>query len=143
RNRQRVDSVIVAFAGHGLQFRGDEGSYFCPMNAVPKDKSTLVPLADVYGEMEKSRAGFKLMLVDACRNNPLSDNSRSRASVELESVTRPPQTLPGGVAALFSCSPGQKAYEHDDLKHGVFFHFVIQGLRGEADLDKDHKVVLQ
>src|SRR5262249_48586773 len=40
--------------------------------------------------------------------------------------------VPGGVAALFSCKPGQFARETDTLKHGVFFHFVLQGLRGEA-----------
>src|SRR5262249_18735011 len=37
---------------------------------------------------------------------------------------------------------GERAYEHPDLKHGVFFHFVIQGLKGEADHDKDQKVDL-
>jgi uncharacterized caspase-like protein len=48
-------------------------------------------------------------------------------------VTRPQRaTPPGGVAALFSCSPGEKAFEHPDLGHGVFFHFVIEGLKGKA-----------
>src|SRR5262249_2847424 len=37
-----------------------------------------------------------------------------------------------GVAALFSCASGQSAYEHNGLKHGVFFHFVIEGLKGKA-----------
>ena len=53
--------------------------------------------------------------------------------VNLESVTRPQRTPPpGGVLAFFSCSEGEKAYEHSDLKHGVFFHYVIEGLRGEV-----------
>jgi hypothetical protein len=44
---------------------------------------------------------------------------------------------PGGVAVLFSCSKGEHAYKNDELKHGVFFHFVIKGLQGEADSTKD------
>jgi TPR repeat protein len=36
------------------------------------------------------------------------------------------------VAALFSCSAGERAFEHDSLKHGVFFHFVLKGLNGAA-----------
>jgi formylglycine-generating enzyme required for sulfatase activity len=44
---------------------------------------------------------------------------------------------PGGVLAFFSCSAGEKAQEYEELKHGVFFHFVIKGLGGEADLDRD------
>src|SRR5262249_42941666 len=39
---------------------------------------------------------------------------------------------PKGVGALFSCSAGQRAYEHETLKHGVFFHYVLEGLRKDA-----------
>src|SRR5947209_1505302 len=89
------------------------------------------------------RRACLLLLVDACRNDPQADNSRSRAEVKLESVTRPQRKLPpGGVAALFSCSAGEKAYESEELKHGVFFHHIIKGLQGDADLDKDGKVDL-
>ncbi|GEM_PF-2828663 len=43
-------------------------------------------------------------------------------------MTRPPEKLrPGGAAILFSCSAGEKAFEDPELKHGVFFHFVIEG----------------
>ena len=34
--------------------------------------------------------------------------------------------------AFFSCSEGERAFEHADLKHGVFFHYVIEGLSGNA-----------
>src|SRR5258708_3417733 len=34
-------------------------------------------------------------------------------------------------------------YESDTLKHGVFFHFVIEGLRGPADVDRDGQVGLE
>jgi len=83
--------------------------------------------------LENSRAGLKVLLVDACRNDPQSQNSRDREVVKLESVTRPQRTPPpGGVVAFFSCSEGEKAFEHAELKHGVFFHFVIQALKGAA-----------
>ncbi len=36
------------------------------------------------------------------------------------------------MAALFSCSAGQRAFEHESIKHGVFFHYVIEGLKGSA-----------
>ena len=127
------DSVLVALAGHGVQFQGENESYFCPADARLADKSTLIPLSEIYKALENSRAGLKVLLVDACRNDPQSQNSRSREVVKLESVTRPQRTPPpGGVVAFFSCSEGEKAFEHADLKHGVFFHFVIQALKGAA-----------
>lgn len=142
-DRSSDDSVIVAFAGHGVQFKGSDESYFCPMDAKLGDKKTLVALSEVYRELDHCRANFKLLLVDACRNDPQSSEARARAEVELESVTRPQVVLPpGGLAAFYSCSAGQKAFENGDLKHGVFFHFVIEGLKGKADLDKDNQVDL-
>src|SRR5439155_11518691 len=38
-----------------------------------------------------------------------------------------------------SCSAGQRAYEHESLKHGVFFHYVLEGLRKDA-ADKKGRV---
>jgi WD40 repeat protein len=135
------DSVIVALAGHGVQFRGEDRSYFCPADAKLANRETLIALDEIYEKLNKCGAGFKLLMVDACRNDPLANASRSREEVELESVTRPQiRKPPGGVAAFFSCSEGEKAFEHDELKHGVFFNFIIEGLRGRADEDGD-KVV--
>src|SRR5262249_54371265 len=142
KNRTRADSVIVAFAGHGVDFRGSNNHFFCPMDAALSDRQTLVPLAEVYKHLDQCGAGFRLLRAAACRNDPVVDLSR-RVTTDLASVSRPQAAAPpGGVAALFSCSAGELAFEHDELKHGVFFHFVIQGLRGAADLDGDRTVSL-
>ncbi len=58
-------------------------------------------------------------------------------------MTRPQRIPPpGGLAAFFSCSEGEVAFEHDDFGRGVFFHYVIEGLKGDADLDQDSAVSL-
>ena len=137
------ESILVAFAGHGIQFAGEDDNYFCPMDAKLGDKATLISLTEVYKDLENCNAGTRLLLADCCRNDPRSDNARAVDKVKLESVTRPQRALPpGGVAAFFSCSAGEKAYEDAGIKHGVFFHFIIEGLQGKADADKDGQVDL-
>ena len=137
------DSVIIGFAGHGIQYRNETEAYFCPAGTKLAEKSTLVSLGDVYAELDKCPAKFKLLISDACRNDPRTSNARSSSNVDLDSVTRPQKRIPpGGIAALFSCSAGEQAFEHDDLKHGVFYHFVIKGLEGDADSDGDGVVSL-
>ncbi|WP_417385385.1 SUMF1/EgtB/PvdO family nonheme iron enzyme [Gimesia sp.] len=137
KNKRKQDVVLVALAGHGVQFRGENSAYFCPMDTKLKKRETLISLKEIYQQLEGCNAGTRLLLVDACRNDPQSDNSRSANEVKIESVTRP-QTIkpPGGVAALFSCSSGQRAYESEKLKHGLFFHSIIEGLNGKADFRK-------
>ena len=123
---KRGDLVLVAFAGHGLQFEGDKDAYFCPADAKPFKKSadTLVSLKAVYEALDESGAGMKVLLVDACRDDPAA----GRGGIGADNAPRPPQ----GVAAIFSCKAGQRAFEHESLKHGVFFHHVLTGLSGEA-----------
>jgi formylglycine-generating enzyme required for sulfatase activity len=120
------DTVVVALAGHGLQFRGKKDAYFCPSDAQPFATRTasLLSLNQVYRQMDESRASVKLLLVDACRDDPESSRGVD------DSAPRPPR----GVAALFSCSAGERAFETKKLGggHGVFFHFVIEGLQGKA-----------
>jgi TPR repeat protein len=132
------DTVLVALAGHGLQLKvkvGDaekEESFFCPADAKPRDTNdmtelgkSMIALSGLFKELDDSGAGVKLLLVDACRNDPLLGRM-----VSIDSLPRPPR----GTAALFSCKSGERAFETDKLGggHGVFFHFVIQGLQGEA-----------
>jgi formylglycine-generating enzyme required for sulfatase activity len=142
-DRKEGDSVVIALSGHGVQFRGKDEAFFCPADARLSDRSTLISLADLYKDLEKCEAGLKLMFVDACRNDPQSDNSKARSEVNLESVTRPQlKKPPGGLAVLFSCSEGEKSFESGELKQGVFFHYVLKGLEGAADYNRDRRVSL-
>ncbi len=141
RDRSPSDSVIVAFAGHGVQFEGDEDSYFCPLDGEVDNRDTLISLGEVYSQLKLCQAGFKLVLCDACRDDPLTSTTRGLSLIKNE-VQRPLLAPPGGVAVFYSCSPGESAFEDPELKHGVFFNFVINGLLGDADLDDDDQVTL-
>jgi formylglycine-generating enzyme required for sulfatase activity len=137
------DSLLVAFSGHGVQFAGEDDSFFCPADAELTDRTTLIALGEVYQALSQCKAAVKVLLVDACRNDPVSTLAKSRQVVKLETVeklVRPDP--PGGIAALFSCSRGQQSFEHPELKHGIFFNFVINGLSGQADYDEDQEVSL-
>ncbi len=129
------DTLLLAFAGHGTQFENEKDNYFCPADADLNDRSTLINLRkDVYDVLDKQcKAKVKILLVDACRSDPRTQVARSRREVNIEKVNSLQQVkVPASLAAFFSCRPGQSAYEDDDLEHGIFFHFVIQGLRGLA-----------
>lgn len=124
--KTQADKIILAFAGHGLQFEGQKDAYFCPQDARPfaDESNTLISISKVYADLDRSFAGVKIVLVDACRNDP--DPGRGRG---IEADLIPP---PKGIATLFSCSSGERAFESDALKHGVFFHHVLEGLKGKA-----------
>jgi len=125
---RRPDTVVLAFAGHGMQFSGKRECYFCPQDAkvTDPDPSSLISLNLVYEQLERSFAGVKILLVDACRDDPKAD--RGSRGIDADSAPSPPR----GVAALFSCSAGEKAFEVQQFQHGIFFHFLLDGLSGKA-----------
>jgi hypothetical protein len=139
------DSIIVGFSGHGLQFKGDSRNYFCPIDANPdpSQKKTLVSLTEVHRRLSASQARTKLLLVDACRNDPLTSTAKAARRIEIEPVfSRPAPVFDKGSVAIFSCSESQQSFEHEDIKSGVFFHFVYRAFSGEADTDDDNVVDL-
>ncbi len=137
------DLVLVAFAGHGIELKETKKYYFCPLGAKFAEPQTLVSLNEIYDKLKGCAAGYKLLLADACRNDPGARGPRIiPEEANVPSVTRPQFAAPpGGVMAFYSCSASQYAYEPEDLQHGVFFHFLIEGLKGQADLDGDGEVI--
>jgi uncharacterized caspase-like protein len=104
-HRQPTDVVVIAMAGHGLQLKGEPYA-FCPFDADPEQKKNLISIDEIYANMQKCNAEFKLLLVDACREETLAPEARNNLPEDgLASKTRPsiPQP-PGGIAAFFSCT---------------------------------------
>jgi uncharacterized caspase-like protein len=141
------DAVLISFCGHGVQYvEVDEAGnksprfYFCPADATVKgvksvadltERNHLLPLDELYMQLADCTAATKLLIVDACRNDP-SQPGTFRDT--LESITLPKlPPPPGGIAAFFSCKANELAAEDTDLQGGVFSHFLVQGLRGAAD----------
>jgi hypothetical protein len=137
-------------AGHGVSYNksqtdGSPRFFFCPFDADVSnitfadqvtEKNRLISLDDLYGQLSTCRAGSKLLFVDACRNDPnRSGETRAANSETLPKLPDPP----GGTVAFFGCSANQKAVDPQNLGHGVFFNFVIEGLKGKADAETaDH-----
>jgi len=93
--REAEDTLIVAFSGHGVQFKGDRPladgsheSYFCPEEANMKDCQSLVPLSRVMKVLAECKAERKLLIVDACRNEAVADPAKAVKEIELEAVVR-------------------------------------------------------
>ncbi len=129
------DTLVVGMAGHGIQFVGEQDHYFCPADAnlTARDRASLISLKSVVTQMEGCKARRKLLLIDACRNDPLSTLGRT-AGDKVQTRFRFQLTPPAqGLVALFSCAEGQVAFEHPELKHGIFFHTIINSWRDKTD----------
>lgn len=136
------DLIVVGLAGHGLQPLGSADSFYCPLDANPtiippkgetaavaKFPQTLVPITGPEGLLEwiaESGVGRKFVLIDACRNDASSGRGRGIGSDIAQ--------LPRSTWVMLSCNAKERSFETEKLGggHGVFFHYVLEGLKGKA-----------
>jgi formylglycine-generating enzyme required for sulfatase activity len=141
----KKDTILIALSGHGQQLfvedRGPDGQtvrkevpFFCPKDAVPADPATLFSLSTALRALDERGGGHNLLLVDACRN-VVDPNRGARGGIDGSRV----ENLGEGTAVFFACSARQRARETNKAGggHGVFFHFVLEGLRGAKRATND------
>lgn len=138
----KSDMVLLAFSGHGQQFPvklkdsdgrevSKEVPFFCPREAVPTDETTLISLNHVLKMLDEKGGGHNLLLVDACRSVPPDPGKGARGGIDGSRV----DNLGEGTAVFFACSKRQQARETEKAGggHGIFFHFVLEGLNGAPE----------
>ena len=129
----RQDIVVVSFSTHGFESRS--GVYLMPTDGLRGFlDDTAIFSGTVKDTIGKSRAGKKLLILDACRERV--ENSRSSGSGRAMSQRfLRAFAASSGFATLMSCSAGQYSYEDTDSGHGVFSKFLLKALRGESSAD--------
>jgi hypothetical protein len=111
-----ADVALFFYAGHGLQV--NNRNYFMPVDAALKREADLdfeaVPLDLVLKQMERGDR-TNIVLLDACRNNPLADELARNMGTRSLSLGRGLARVETGVGTYvgFSTQPGNVALDGD------------------------------
>jgi len=116
------DEVVVFYAGHGVQIKS--GSYLLPIDIEATSESevekTAYEVLSLIDKINEAKPTFTLVMVDACRDNPLRAKGRSVGNSRGMSAIEPPK----GQMVVYSASRGQQALdrmsEKDPNPNGVF-----------------------
>jgi formylglycine-generating enzyme required for sulfatase activity len=132
------DTLLLAYQGQAVKFRGDARGYWCPADARLEDRNTLIPTSGAGGILERlqrCKARRKLLLVDASRKEPASDALLATKTLELED--RDEDEIPAGITAIYSCKPGQRSHafavaepETDWREGSLFFQNLLDAWEG-------------
>jgi hypothetical protein len=86
---------LFYYAGHGVQVNG--ANYLIPVNADLPNSNVVpfrtIPADEVLAFMDASGAALNLFLLDACRDNPLPQVSRTLSRGLAAVSRRPPETM--------------------------------------------------
>ena len=130
------DMLLIAMAGHGIE-ANDGQSRFCSVETQPDNLlTTTVPINEIFEAVGNCKASFKLMMIDACRDDPFRGRAAFGAKT-IDTIDNPPK----GALLLQSCAKGEMSLEDDDVKQGIFSYYIAEGLSGKA-ANKEGQVTL-
>jgi len=115
---------LFYFAGHGIQMDGE--NFLLPRKADMESeiqvKHNTIRLAGVLDTFDKAGTPTRIVILDACRNNPFQ---RTRGGSGGLAVTQ----AAGGTLIAYSTSPGRVAKDGDPGGNGVYTKHLLKALR--------------
>ena len=154
RSARKDDTVVIFFAGHGApeaDLRGAErdglARYLIPVDADPEDLySTALPMDEIKTIFERIEAERVVAFLDACYSG--AAGGRTFASLKTRATTVDDLflerlTRSKGRAIITASRPTEVSIELGELGHGIFTYYLVQGLQGAADGNRDDIVSLQ
>jgi hypothetical protein len=147
RSAGKDDTVIIFLAGHGATEQDASSpdgdgleKYILPYNADPQNLyGSAIPMSEIARIFQRISSDRLVFIGDTCYSGGsggrtiLVAGKRSNVSgAFLERVTQGK-----GRVILTASDANEVSTEKDELKHGVFTYYLLEGLRGKADFDKD------
>jgi hypothetical protein len=121
RGRQGVG--LFYYAGHAVQI--DWRNFIVPVDATLRVRRDVmdqaVDVAKVLEAFAASDTRTKIVVLDACRDNPFGSTGRAAGLAQMDA---PPRTL-----IAFSTAPGNVAEDGTEGGHSLYTYYLLQELR--------------
>jgi len=154
RSAHKDDLVMIYFAGHGaseVDQRGIErdglSKYLVPVDADPDDLySTALPMDEMQNVLARIEAERVTVFLDACYSGAAGGRtfaSTKTRTVNVDDIFLDRLTRAKGRAIVTASRPSELSIELAELGHGIFTYYLVRGLQGYADNNRDGIVSLQ
>jgi len=132
------DIIVVFYAGHGVMGLASASSEAFDNFLIPVDARLAAPervpvetvgLQRILSMLDSAGAGPRIVILDACRDNPFGDEWPSTAARgNLRGLVQPTSSALRNVYIAFATAPGGTASDNTEGKNGLFTQEVLKGL---------------
>ncbi len=125
--RKGEGTLLFSFSGHG--YKQGARSYLATYDAYASNlRGTGLTVQEVVHAIRQTGVRRAILLLDACRNNPLPGQKSIGNSRALGGINPG-----GGIQILYSTNKGNVSWEHESIKQGVFSYFVNRAINGAVN----------
>ena len=139
-NKNKTD-VYVFYSGHGLPSPDGQSLYFLPYGV---DKQYLARTAvgqkEVVALLTASKPKSVTMFIDACYSGQTRGGETLLASAKPLALKTDTNVFPSNFTVISASANDQISSSSPELKHGIFSFYLMKGMEGDADGNKDGKI---
>ncbi len=135
--------VYVYYSGHGLPTSDGKGLYLLPQQ-TDRDliSKTAIQMQEVISDIQSTKPKSVTLFLDACYSGQSRTGETLIASARPISVKSESRIFPENFTVITASTADQISSSNPDLKHGIFSYYLMRGMEGDADTDKDGKITL-
>ncbi len=142
------DLVVIHFSGHGFQGPDDDGDetdgvdeFFILWDTLNAAKEDTALRDDEFGAaLDRIESEHVVVFFDGCYSGGLSRSLPSSARPVADKPDLFSDFSVEGRIVFSASAESQDAFESDELRHGIFTYYVLDGLGGNADQNGDGRV---
>jgi hypothetical protein len=133
--------VYVYYSGHGLPTADGQGLYLLPQRADRDfiDK-TAITQVEINAAIQAAKPRSVTMFLDACYSGQARTGETLVASARPVALKVERQLFPDSFTVISASQVDQISSSSPDLKHGIFSYYLMRGMEGDADANRDGKI---
>ena len=133
--------VYVYYSGHGLPTADGKGLYLLPQRADRDfmDK-TAINQQEINEAIQATKPKSVTIFLDSCYSGAARTGQSLVASARPVTLKATTQVFPADFTVFTASTAEQISSSSPDLKHGIFSYFLMKGMEGDADTNKDGKI---
>ncbi|NQU56094.1 MAG: caspase family protein [Rhodospirillales bacterium] len=135
--------VYVFYAGHGLASSDGQDLYLLPQNGEPSLlEETSLLRNDMFDVIANANPRSATVFLDTCYSGLSRGEETLLASARPILITPKQQKAPIGFTVFSAASGQQISSGLDEAKHGLFSYYLMKGMEGPADTNKDKMITV-
>ncbi len=138
--KQDRTDVYVFFAGHGLASEDGERMYLLPYDGSPQLLDRTAILRDeLFSDIASANPRSVTVFLDTCYSGTTRGTDMLVASRPI-AIRAKQQNIPDGFTVFTAAGGDQTAKPLEEAKHGMFSYFLMKGMEGDADSNRDNQI---
>jgi hypothetical protein len=135
--------VYVFYSGHGLPTSDGLGLYLLPYRA-DRDliSKTAVQFQEINMDIQAAKPKSVTIFMDACYSGQARGGETLIESARPLALKAQTSIFPSSFTVFSASQSDQISSSSPDLQHGIFSYYLMRGMEGDADTNKDGKITL-